>query len=106
MARIPEAGIERLKDEVSVQHPVEASAEDGEAKRTKDKARPSPVAFDPDDQALVSGSIAYNGVGNIVSQAFGQSSLNYTYDNRNRLASVPLAVATARLAFGAMRFAY
>ncbi|MGB4066208.1 MAG: hypothetical protein WBK19_20465 [Azonexus sp.] len=34
------------------------------------------------------GSIAYNGVGNLVSQIFGTNSLYYTYDAQNRLASV------------------
>lgn len=34
------------------------------------------------------GTIAYNGVGNVVSQAFGANSLYYTYDTQNRLASV------------------
>lgn len=34
------------------------------------------------------GTIAYNGVGNVVSQVFGANSLYYTYDTQNRLASV------------------
>ena len=35
-----------------------------------------------------SGAINYNGAGNITSQVFGASSLNYTYDGSNRLSSV------------------
>lgn len=34
------------------------------------------------------GTIAYSGVGNVVSQVFGANSLYYTYDTQNRLASV------------------
>ncbi|QTN30475.1 RHS repeat protein [Rhodoferax sp. AJA081-3] len=35
-----------------------------------------------------SGTINYNGTGNITSQVFGGTSLNYTYDGSNRLSSV------------------
>lgn len=35
-----------------------------------------------------SGTINYNGTGNITSQVFGSTSLNYTYDSSNRLSSV------------------
>lgn len=34
------------------------------------------------------GKIVYNGVGNLVSQVFGSTSLYYTYDTQNRLSSV------------------
>lgn len=34
------------------------------------------------------GTIAYNGVGNITKQALGNFNLNYSYDNQNRLTSV------------------
>jgi YD repeat-containing protein len=35
-----------------------------------------------------SGSLRYDGAGNLLSQVFGSSSLSYSYDSKNRLASV------------------